>query len=128
MPYTVKFLDDKGIVEAVSIGELTFEDYSKQSKEAVKLALEKNTNLIFLDTSNLSASIKAIEILSIPDLWESIGTPRTYKLAVLTPKDESLHEDIKFFENVCRNRGWHTKLFDNKEDAIEWLLKYKQAI
>jgi hypothetical protein len=128
MPYTINFLEKEGIVKSVSTGKLTFEDYIKQSKEAVELAQKKNTNLLFLDTSNLDASIKATEILSIPDLWESIGTPRTYRLAVLIPKDESLHEDIKFFENVCRNRGWQTKLFDKKEDAIEWLLKNKQAV
>lgn len=127
MPYTINFLDKEGIIESVSTGKLTFEDYSNQSKEAIELALKKNTNLFFLDTSNLSASIKASEILSIPDFWESIGTPRTYKLAVLIPKDASLYEDIKFFETVCRNRGWHTKLFEKKEAAIEWLLKFKQA-
>jgi hypothetical protein len=125
MPYTINLLEEEGIVEIVSTGKLTYKDYVNLSKESVELALKKDTNLLFLDTSNLGASIKATEILSFPDLWESLGTPRTYKLAVLIPKDESLHEDIKFFENVCRNRGWQTKLFVKKEAAIEWLLKNK---
>lgn len=123
MPYFINFLEKEGVIEIVATGKLTYEDYVKLSEDAVDLALKKNTNLLFLDTSNLGASIKAMEILSFPDLWESLGTPRTYKLAVLIPKDESLHEDIKFFENVCRNRGWQTKLFDKKEAAVEWLLK-----
>jgi len=123
MPYTVKFLDGEGIVEIVAVGELTIEDYIKLIEDAVDMLLQKNTRLLYLDTSDLSASIKATEILSIPDLWESIGVSRANKLAVLIPKDESLHEDIKFFENVSRNRGWQVKLFDKKNDAFEWLLK-----
>lgn len=124
MPYTIEYLKDEGIVEILAVGKLTIEDYIKLIEDAVEVLLKKNTRLLYFDTSDLSASIKPTEILSIPELWEGIGVSRTNKLAVLIPKDEALHEDIRFFENVSRNRGWQVKLFDKKDDAFKWLLKF----
>jgi hypothetical protein len=128
MPYTINFLDKEGIVEIVSFGKLTIEDFINQGKEAIELALKKNTNLFLADDSDIVGPVKISVIISLPDFWERFSAPRTNRMAVLISKDETLHEDFNFFENVCINRGWNVKLFDNKEDAIEWLLKDKQAI
>jgi len=123
MPYTVNYLEDEGIVEVVSVGNLTIEDFINQGKEAIELALKKNTNLFFADNSDMVGPVNISVIISIPDFWERFSASRTNKMAMLISKDKSLHEDFNFFENVCRNRGWNVNLFEKKEDAFKWLLK-----
>ena len=123
MPYTINYLEDEGIVEVVSVGNLTIEDFINQGKEAIELALKKNTNLFFADNSDMVGPVNISVIISIPDFWERFSASRTNKMAMLISKDKSLHEDFNFFENVCRNRGWNVNLFEKKEDAFKWLLK-----
>ncbi len=127
MPYNINFLEQEGIVEVVSFGQITVEDFINQSKEAIDLALKKNTNLFLSDDSDMVGPVNISVIISLPDFWERFSAPRTNKMALLISKDETLHEDFYFFENVCRNRGWNVKLFGEKEDAIKWLLNIKQA-
>ena len=81
--------------------------------------------MILVDDTKLDTPAKISALVSLPDLWESLGAPRTNRLAVLLSEDESLHEDFRFFESVCRNRGWYIRVFNKREDAIEWLLKNK---
>ena len=127
MPYNVNYIEKEGIVEVVSFGNITIEDFVNQGKEAIELAKEKGTNLFFADDSDMVGPIDISVIVSIPGFWDKFSAPRTNRLAVLISRDETLHEDFRFFETVCLNRGWMVKLFDKKEDAHEWLLKFKQG-
>ncbi len=127
MPYKINYLEKEEIVEVVSFGNLTIVDFMNQGKEAIELALEKKTNLFFADDTDVVGPIDISVIISIPGFWDRFGAPRTNRLAVLISKDETLHKDFIFFETVCLNRAWNVRLFEKKEDAHEWLLKFRKA-
>jgi hypothetical protein len=57
------------------------------------------------------------------EIHEEMKLTRTSSIAVVTPKSKEGIRFTKFYETVCVNRGWDVKIFDEREDAIEWLLK-----
>jgi hypothetical protein len=52
---------------------------------------------------------------------EDYGWSRSFKLAFVDLNAES-HEDSLFTETVAVNRAYLMKVFDNEQDATEWLL------
>ena len=123
MPFTVDYLDDKGIVVIVNIGKLNYNDYVNQTINAVKLGHKKNSQLFLSDCSQLVSLAKTIEIYDMPAMFKRVGLPRTSRIALLMAKDAATKKYIRFFETVCYNRGWHVKIFNHKDEAIVWLLE-----
>ena len=128
MKYSINYLEDVGVVEVKSLGKPTFKEFTKKSIEAVELAQEKNTKLFLADDSQLEAPLNVEEIFAFPDLWERIGSSREDRLAVVVSEDESMRPDFKYFEIVCLENDWNVRIFDNREDAFEWLMAQKQAV
>ncbi len=54
-----------------------------------------------------------------PDVYAGLGFSRDTKAALVWNK---LVKDFLFFENVCVNRGFNVKVFDNHEAALCWLV------
>lgn len=62
-------------------------------------------------------TFSAYEIGSVPDTF---GWGHKFKGAIVDLNKESI-EDNRFGETVANNRGYRIKIFDNVEDAKEWL-------
>jgi len=52
---------------------------------------------------------------------EKFGWSRSFRLAIVDTNKESL-KDNRFSETTAFNRGYTLRVFDNKHDAIIWLL------
>ena len=122
MPYTIDFLEDEGIVIIENIGELTYADWVKQSQEVLELGRKKNVGLFLVHFTHLTVQATTFELFDFPALYERIGAPKTNRVAVLLTEDAAINEDIRFYETVCRNRGWSIRVFSHKDEAVEWLL------
>ena len=57
----------------------------------------------------------------MPQFYEDSNAHRGSKWALIHPDDPSVSKHFKFYENVCRNRGWLVRLFSSEEDALAWL-------
>lgn len=123
MPYEVVYLEELGIVLIKNIGELTYENFSKQSREAIELGRMKKAELFLSDCTKLIASASTIELYDFPEMYERLGMTRSSKIAVLISTDTAGDRDLLFYETVCRNRGWQIKVFTIKQSAMEWLLR-----
>jgi hypothetical protein len=47
-----------------------------------------------------------------------VGIPQSWKRAILVSKDM---EDYAFFETTSVNRGHRVKIFQDPDEAIDWL-------
>jgi len=54
-------------------------------------------------------------------MYEKLGMDKTTRIAVLVSNIETKAEELHFYENVCLNRGWHIRIFTDRDAAIEWL-------
>lgn len=122
MPYTIKYLEDKGIVVIQNIGRISPEDFEKQSIEALELGRKKNTSLYLADSTQVAGGTTTIELLDFPDMYERIGVSKTIKLAIVIPENSIAQKNIKFLETVCLNRGWQVRIFEKNDEAVGWLL------
>jgi len=75
-----------------------------------------------LGIGNHTVGPSTFDGFSHAELFESLGLNNSYKIAWVELGKDAL-ESLKFIELVMNNRGLPGKLFDNVEDAMEWLLK-----
>ena len=122
MPYTVDFLEDRGIVVIENTGKITYEDFEKQTREAVELGRLKNARLGLSDCTRLTGNLDTLELFDFPKMYERVGLPKSHKLAILMSEELAASEGVEFFETVCRNRGWQIRVFSARESAFQWLL------
>jgi len=122
MPYTITFLEDEKIVVIQNIGKLSPEEFEKQNKEAYALSQTKDSLLCLVDNTQIAPSISTLDLYSYPDIYEKLDIPKTIRVAVILPEDTVTRGNIRFWETVCINRGWTVKIFNTKNEAIDWLL------
>lgn len=70
---------------------------------------------------NLSGRLSATDAYDIVANSEQYGWSREFKLALVDLNAESL-EDSFFTETVAVNRAYPMSVFDNEEEAKDWLL------
>ncbi|HET7650250.1 MAG TPA: hypothetical protein VFL15_06090 [Gammaproteobacteria bacterium] len=121
MPWTIDYLPDEKTVLIVSTGETTAADSGAQTKAAIELQAKHDARRFLLDYSKTRVSAPLAEIYNLPDYYQKRGVPHTIRIAVVFPADHYQHEKYEFYEDVCRNRGYTSRVFDNLEAAWAWL-------
>jgi len=121
MAWDVRYLEDKNIVFIVQTGPSTYQDYEEQTRKALELGKEHNTHLFLGDRSRATNTAEIMDIYQLPALYEELGSCRTNKYTLIVPESDNEKDEYRFFETTCNNREWNVKLFQDKQDAIEWL-------
>jgi hypothetical protein len=70
---------------------------------------------------NLAGPLSAMDSFDLVSISEDIGWKRDFRVALVNVHPESL-EDAQFTEIVAGNRAYALRVFDNEEDAKDWLL------
>lgn len=113
-----EYLEDKDIVLVRTSGSYELAAEIETVKKAISKLKEHNCNKCIFD--HRAANV-------IAGTLSSYDRPKVYKLFRL---DHSVHtalvvrelnDDMKFYENVCLNRGWNVKIFTDYDAAIDWL-------
>jgi len=90
----------------------------QQISEAVRSSGVRKVLAIFRMTGRLPAT-ESHEIYSNP---QAFGWSREVKVALIDMNSDS-KDDSLFSETVAVNRAYDMSVFDNEEDALEWLLQ-----
>ena len=122
MPYSVLFNTELGIVEAVFSGIVTAEEVRAETAECLVLSRENKTSMFLTDLREADLRLTTVDIVTLPDLYSSIGSRRPVRMAVMPPPHEKGRKDVAFYETVCINQGWTAKVFSERREAIDWLL------
>jgi hypothetical protein len=121
MSWEVCYLDDQAIILVTNRGRLTYQDFSDEINAIVLLSEKHHLFKILVDDTEMSSGIGTIDIFSFPKLYEDAGMSKRCKIAILISEDEDQVGDFHFFETVCLNRGYNTKVFFNVNNAKAWL-------
>ncbi len=125
MPYEIRFLEESGIIAIENKGEITQHELLKQTQEAIQMGREKKSDLFLTIFSHVKVQAGTFDVARFPDMYEQLGMKRTSRIAVVVSEVESKAEDLRFYETICLNRGWHIKIFLEKDPALEWLVEGK---
>jgi hypothetical protein len=95
----------------------------------IALGNEKGTRLFLNDTRKIIVDSSAtLPAHSLPTKLypENDEMMRESRIACIEPETPESKEIIRFWENSCLNRGWQVKLFERKQDAIDWLEQFRR--
>ncbi len=118
MDREIKYLEDKDILQVKTSGVY---EVKKETDTVTKIALELSKydcNKCIIDHRNTTVSGRILDSYERSEKYSSFGVKRSLKCALVFMR---LNEDIIFFENVCRNRGWDFKVFTDYDEALFWL-------
>jgi hypothetical protein len=121
MPSTVEYRPSEGLICIITRGALTMEDYVASTREVSRLIAEHGVHNCLIDGTELRNQATPIEIYSLPKLYLETGIPRTVRVAFLVSDQSYPMEDIRFYETVCLNNGYHVRIFSDNNAALSWL-------
>ena len=122
MPWSVEYDSELGIIHSIYAGRITADDFKEGTIKAIALAKKFKTYLLLIDDSKLDSAVSTNEIYEMPRFYDEVNATRRSRMALILPTSGQIREDVKFYETVCRNRGWAVKAFNKRRNAIDWLL------
>jgi hypothetical protein len=119
MPETVTVLEDQGIIEVRSFGEVSADDWQKSVDVIMELVLDRGLTKILVDSLDLASIPSTWTLYEFGNLLAASTFPPSVRIAAVI--QGPLREDLKFIETVAINRGRQIKVFGSMERATAWL-------
>lgn len=123
MSLTVRHYPETNIVESILSGVVTPSELRVEIIQAAALAEANDCTLFLSNFSEATINFSIIDVFDLPKLQEEQGLQRNIRVAVLPPTSTSGKEMADFYETVCYNRGWNSKVFSGRQEALNWLRK-----
>jgi hypothetical protein len=121
MPWTVEYEPERALVVVTGAGEIKDEDATAQATEAICYLKQNHANAMLVDYSGAVSEVSPPTLYWLPDYCSELGAPWNIRVAVLLPRTQYRVESFHFFELVCKNAGYHVRLFETIEAAEAWL-------
>lgn len=125
MPYTVTIQNELSHLRIDVSGERKFgkkgEDAISVWSQVAEVCREMDINrilAIFRLSGRASSTMGAFQIV---ESAKGFGWSEKYRLAIVDTNEESRKDNL-FIETVAVNYGYTMKVFDNEQEAKEWLL------
>ncbi len=120
MAWSASYNHMVGVVEIVFTDIIGGEDLQAATGRAIALQREYGVKNALISVSEQAQSAPAVDIYYLPDQYEAAGVSRDVRLAFILPQKPDLQETVRFYEDVCINRGWQVQLFPCRQEALEW--------
>ena len=123
--HEVTYDENLKIIRIRYCGQLTVADLQRGSQEAAQRIIDCQCQRVLVDSREVDFKLSTLEILDLPETFSTVLAElglelRKIKRALVVV---SLGNDYRFLETVAVNRGYWVKLFDNLDEAEEWLFE-----
>jgi hypothetical protein len=123
MSWEIEFNEQNRVIFLIFRSDVSREDVQESNIAFISLMNEKAAKKILTDfTDALSLASTTLDIFSLPEIYKTIGYENPFTEAIVAPKDSKIRKDVEFYETVCVNRGINAKAFEDRGQALEWLL------
>ena len=99
-------------------GVVTLNRVRKMAPEVARMCGETGCHLLLNDMSEATIDISVIGLFDSPSIMDESKVSRVIKRALVVPPS---FEEATFLENLSRNRGHDLMLFEDIEEAKNWL-------
>lgn len=126
MVYEITADNANEMVRVCFSGTKTVDQIYKARNEVASELTRLGYRRVLVDSSR----VKAKQNLSVQTLYELGSTkskalpPRTRMALIFSPENDAVR-DLEFVETVAQNRGARFKLFQDADDALNWLKSEK---
>jgi hypothetical protein len=118
MPWSITYSTEAGFLSVNLFGIYTPQDSSQLIADLNQNIIRFKCKQIMVNSKKVQLRFNNSDFFNLPSLFEMMGFARDCKTAILVPK---INEDTVFYENVCNNRGFYTKMFIHEKPAEKWL-------
>lgn len=126
MPWKINIIENS-IIELEIKGQITYRKAIAQANELISLSKKMKINRFLLNSVELcyenEIGIQISEIYTLPDYFINFGLPRSSKIALILPRVDYRIDDINFLASVFMRSGYSFALLNDKEKAIQYLMK-----
>jgi len=114
-----------GILEVSFAGSPEISELKEAVATSLKLCYEKQVTRVLADCTKLitSGHDSIVGTYELGSFYESLKIEVVMKEAIILPVSEKAASMMYFFETTARNRGFNVRVFPERNDALEWLLK-----
>jgi hypothetical protein len=123
MPWTVTYDPTDDLVEVIYDGPVAASDLREATTRCIALGRERGSLRFLVDAERLELNASIFDLYELPARqYLAEGADRRSRVAVVAPADPRQRESVQFYQLASRNRGWLVEVFDNRDDAVGWLL------
>ena len=122
MPFTVKYNTELSIIESVLVDQVSNKELLKHEAQCIALAKDNESTRIITDAKQATLEMSVIDLYSLPEFYGDQDLQRSVRIAVLPPTSEAGKDLVDFYETVSLNRGWTVGVFEERQEALDWLL------
>lgn len=126
MPWKVRLLPDHPVIETCYTGRLTPEELATAIRETTGALRTHKVVRLLGDCRELEGGHSVVDLYYLAETMLASGLPVDLKEAVLLPVaagTAGMAENVKFWETACFNRGFCVRVFENRNDAVAWLME-----
>lgn len=124
MPYEVSHIAEDGYLRIVHRGAGDPAEYRSAHLHLAELLAAHKLTKLLVDVREVTNKIPVSSLFwlisSLPDIF-----PTRCRISIIV--NPGVQTDAGFVENVAQNRGLDLRNFHTHEEALEWLLKQKNA-
>ena len=121
MPWSMEFTDEGRILKVLIQGRISSSEVAEITRESVAAAVKTQVTRIVLDCADAKMDVPILDVYKLPDLYSAQGLSRQVHAAVIMSREGYRREIYEFYEDVCRNRGYFVRLFEQEQDAWNWV-------
>lgn len=121
MKWEFCYHEDQNYLEVIISGPLSSRGLNQMAVERWNKLRELNCRKVLFDFTRITSMLATVAIYHRPEETEKIGILRGNRIAAVVP--DIYWKDFKFMETVYQNEGFDLNVFNNKEDALNYLTK-----
>ncbi|MDD5361932.1 MAG: hypothetical protein PHN88_07345 [Ignavibacteria bacterium] len=123
MAWQVKYLEDLQIIETIFSGYMKKQELFAAIESAIAESQKMNATKFLSDCSCLEGGHSLFDLYEKANELFSSGLSKNLKEAIILPALSIQHDKVDFWKTVSNNLGFNVRVFQDRDEAIEWLMK-----
>ena len=119
MKWKFNYHRDHDYLEVVISESISNSELNQMAVERWRELRKLDCHKVLFDFTQIKNMLSTIDIYKRPEESEKVGVLRTNRTAAVVP--DIYIKEFQFMETVYQNRGFDLNVFNNKEDAINYL-------
>jgi hypothetical protein len=120
MPWSIHYTPELHIITVETTGIYTPAGDLKMLTELKEHFDLHGCTRVLIDHRKAEVKFKFVEIFDRPNVYDFFHLGRDKKAALVF---RELQREQIFFENICVNRGFNCKVFDDYDAGLKWLVE-----
>jgi hypothetical protein len=123
MAWLLEFDEQRNVICLSFSERVSYADVRDSSIAVISMIREKDVRNIMTDFTDVEQlDISIVGVFDLPDCYKRWGLSGSFTEALVRPTQSPVRDRIDFYETVCVNRGSEVVTFEDRTQALDWLV------